>query len=232
MTMSKRILHVVTNVGSYQGHAKPTGLWLSELTHAWDVFEAAGFSQDIVSPLGGVSPLEPRALKFPYLDLSARKRWREPAFMRRLGETMKASEVDGAGYDAIFFTGGHGVMWDYPNDPELQRLTCEVYEGGGVVAAVCHGFCGLLNVKLGNDDLLIKGRRLTGYSWNEELLAGVSYFLPYNVEAEVKVRQARYEKGLLPFVPKVVVDGRLVTGQNPFSTKATAVKVLQALKRA
>lgn len=227
--MRKRILHVVTNVGLYQGYDKPTGLWLSELTNAYDIFEAAGYAQDIVSPQGGRSPLEPRSLKVPYLDLSAWRRLRQPAFMRKLDDTLKAADVDASRYAAIFFTGGHGVMWDYPNDVNLQRLAREIHESGGVVAAVCHGFCGLLNVKLTNGDYLIQDRKITGYSWNEEILAGVSYFLPYNVEAVAKSRRADYRKGLLPFVPKVVADGRLITGQNPFATKATARKVLQTL---
>jgi putative intracellular protease/amidase len=94
---------------------------------------------------------------------------------------------------------------------------------------VCHGYCGLLNTKLSDGTLLVGGKRITGFSWREEALAGVAKYMPYNAEAEMKRRGARYEKAFLPFVSYVVVDGRLVTGQNPGSAKATAEKVVGLL---
>lgn len=228
--MSKRILHVVSNVAHYADPADPTGLWLSELTHAYDLFAGKGYVQRIVSPKGGVTPLEPRSLKWPNRDASARAWLADDAHRALLASTAKPEDIDPADFDAIYFTGGHAVMWDFPDDAGLQRLTRAIYERGGIVASVCHGYCGLLNTRLSDGSLLVAGRRLTGFSWREEILAGVAKKMPYNAEEEMKRRGARYEKALLPFVPKVVVDGRLVTGQNPQSAKATALRVAELLR--
>ncbi|WP_353142563.1 type 1 glutamine amidotransferase domain-containing protein [Acinetobacter pragensis] len=229
MSLNKRILHVVTNVNHYEKSDTPTGLWLSELTHAYDIFEKNGFSQVIISPLGGIVPLEPRALKIPYIDLSTYRRYKQKSFMQKLQTTLKPSDVDANQYDAIFFTGGHGVMWDFPNDAGLQSLTRQIYENGGIVASVCHGYCGLLNVKTSNGKFLIQDKKITGYTWVEEILAGVMFKVPYNVEKCSKQRGAKFKKGLFPFKPYVCEDQRIVTGQNPFSTKLTAKIVCRIL---
>lgn len=227
--MTRRILHVATNVAHYDDPSHPTGLWLSELSHAWDLFAEQGFTQTIVSPAGGRVPLEPRSLRFPNHDRSARA-WRADADRMALLENTDAPDsVDATAYDAIFFTGGHAVMYDFPESEGLQRITRDIWERGGVVASVCHGYCGLLNTTLSDGSLLVAGRHLTGFAWQEEVLAGVSGLVPYNAEDEMKKRGARYSKALLPFVSYTVVDGRLVTGQNPGSAKATAQKVAAVL---
>ncbi|WP_029259893.1 MULTISPECIES: type 1 glutamine amidotransferase domain-containing protein [unclassified Microbacterium] len=227
--MTRRILHVVTNIGHYDDPDHPTGLWLSELTHAWEVFEERGFEQRIVSPAGGPSPLEPRSLKFPSYDKTA-KAWRaDPARMALLETTLRPDQVDSADYDAIFFTGGHAVMYDFPESEGLQRITREIWERGGIVSSVCHGYCGLLNTRLSDGSLLVDGRKVTGFAWQEEVLARVDKLVPYNAEEEMKKRGALYEKALLPFVSYAVVDGNLVTGQNPGSAKETAEKVAALL---
>ncbi|MEV0360817.1 type 1 glutamine amidotransferase domain-containing protein [Nocardia sp. NPDC050697] len=227
--MTKRVLHVVTNVGHYDDPSHPTGLWLSELTHAWHVFDAAGFRPTLVSPAGGPTPLEPRSLKFPSYDRTA-KAWRaDPAKMDLLATTNSPEEIDSADFDAIYFTGGHAVMYDFPGSAGLQRITREIYERGGVVSSVCHGYCGLLDTRLSDGSYLIDGKHMTGFAWQEEVLARVAELVPYNAEARAKQRGALYEKARLPFVSYTVVDGNLVTGQNPGSAKATARKVVEVL---
>lgn len=227
--MSKRILMVFSNVAHYRDPSHPTGLWLSELTHAWDVFEQAGFELQLISPLGGPSPLEPRSLKWPNLDASAKRWLADDRRMAMLNQTTKAQEIDASDYDAIYFTGGHAVMWDFPDDLALQRLSRDIYERGGVVGSVCHGYCGLLNTRLSDGKRLVADRRVTGFSWLEEILAGVSGKMPYNAEQQMRERGALYQKAWLPFVSNVVTDGRLVTGQNPQSAKATAEAVRRVL---
>ena len=228
--MTTRVLLIVTNADHFEADpSHPTWLWLSELTHAVDVFATAGFEQTIASPAGGRSPLEPRSLRFPNYGPSARA-WREdPARMALLDDTVALDDVDSAGYDAIYLAGGHGAMFDFPASAGLQRVAREVFEGGGVVAAVCHGYCGLLETTLSDGQHLVDGRQLTGFSWNEEILAGVSKVVPYNVEQQMKERGARYGKALLPFVSHAVVDGRLVTGQNPASARETAAQAVALL---
>jgi putative intracellular protease/amidase len=228
--MAKRILNVVTNVAHYEDPSESTGLWLSELTHAYHVFAEAGFEQQIVSPQGGQAPLEPRSLKFPNYDKSA-KTWKaDDTKMALLANTASPDEIDSADFDAIYFTGGHAVMFDFPDSEGLQRITREIFERGGIVSSVCHGYCGLLNTELSDGSLLVAGRKLTGFAWSEEVLARVDKLVPYNAEDEMKKRGAQYQKGLIPFASHVVVDGRLVTGQNPGSAKATAKKVVAVLE--
>lgn len=229
--MTKRILNVVTNVGHYDDPSRPTGLWLSELTHAWHVFEEHGFEQTLVSPAGGHSPLEPKSLKFPNYDKTA-KAWRAtPERMELLDNTASPDQINSADFDAIYFTGGHAVMYDFPDSEGLQRITREIFERGGIVSSVCHGYCGLLNTKLSDGSYLIAGRKMTGFTWNEEVLACVDKLVPYNGEEEMKKRGANYKKGTLPYVSHTVVDGNLVTGQNPGSATDTAKKVVEALSR-
>jgi len=100
-----------------------------------------------------------------------------------------------------------------------------IWERGGIVSAVCHGYCDLLNTKLSDGNLLVAGKRLTGFSWAEEVVAGVAKKMPYNAEAEMKRRGARCEKAFLPIVSYAVCDGQSVTGQTPWSAKATAKRV-------
>ena len=228
--MTRRILHVVTNVGHYDDPSHPTGLWLSELTHAWQVFAQHGFEQTLVSPAGGTVPLAPRALKFPNYDKTA-KAWRaDPAKMAQLENTASPDEIDSADYDAIYFTGGHAVMYDFPDSVGLQRITREIWERGGVVSSVCHGYCGLLNTTLSDGSLLVAGRKVTGFAWQEEVLTRVDKLVPYNAEERAKERGALYQKAKLPFVSYTVIDGNLVTGQNPGSAKETANKVASLLQ--
>jgi len=229
--MTKRILNVVTNVAHYDEPDHPTGLWLSELTHAWHVFDEHGFDQTLVSPAGGAVPLEPRALKFPNYDKTA-KAWRaDPAKMALLENTASPDEINSADYDAIYFTGGHAVMYDFPDSVGLQRITREIYERGDIVSSVCHGYCGLLNTTLSDGSYLIAGKKMTGFAWQEEILARVDKLVPYNAEARAKERGALYQKAKLPFVSYTVVDGNLVTGQNPGSAKETAEKIASLLQR-
>lgn len=227
--MPKRILNVVTNVGHYDDADHPTGLWLSELTHAWHVFDEAGFEQTLVSPAGGAVPLEPRSLKFPNYDKTA-KAWRNaPSKMALLENTLRPDQVDSADYDAIYFTGGHAVMYDFPDSEGLQRIAREIYERDGIVSSVCHGYCGLLNIRLTDGSYLIAGKKMTGFAWIEEVLARVDKLVPYNAEERAKERGALYEKAKLPFVSYTAIDGNLVTGQNPGSAKATAKRVVALL---
>ena len=227
--MAKRILNVVTNVGHYDDRSHLTGLWLSELTHAWHVFEERGFEQVLVSPKGGAVPLEPRALRFPNYDKTARS-WRaDPERMALLEDTASPDQVSSADFEAIYFTGGHAVMYDFPDSEGLQRITRELFERDAIVSSVCHGYCGLLNTKLSNGSYLIAGRKMTGFAWQEEVLARVDKLVPYNAEKEAKERGALYEKGKIPFKSYVITDGNLVTGQNPGSAKETAEKVAALL---
>ncbi|MBD9630006.1 type 1 glutamine amidotransferase domain-containing protein [Pseudomonas sp. PDM19] len=194
--MPRCILHVVSNVAHFDHPDEPTGLWLSELSHAYDLFAAQGYEQRLVSPKGGAIPLEPRSLKWPNADASTKRWLAAPASMALLSDTASPGELHGKDFDAIYFTGCHAVMYDFPDDEGLRRLTREVYESGGIVDSVCHGYCGLLNTRLSDGSLLVVGRRVTGFTWMEEILAGVAKQAPYDAEEEMRRRGARFEKSL------------------------------------
>lgn len=228
--MSKRILHIVTNIAEYNQIKRPTGLWLGELTHAYDKFEKYNYVQDIVSPLGGNSPIEPKSLGRFVADELVLKRKNDPGFMQLLQNTKKPSEINWQDYDVIYYTGGHGVMWDFLDNPELQEITKNIYEKGAIVSSVCHGYCGLLNVRLSNGHYLIDGKKLTGFAWLEEVISGIAKIVPYNAENLAKEHGANYDKRVIPFAPYVVSDKNLITGQNPFSAHRTALAIIDALE--
>ena len=227
--MSKKILVVLTSVEKYPDLDRPTGLWLGEAVHFVHKVQAAGFKVDYVSPQGGYTPIDPHSLA---ADMASQIDWQwyhDKAFMNRLGATLKPSEVNPDDYVAIYYTGGHGVIWDFPDNTQLQALSRRIYEQGGVVSSVCHGAVGLLNIKLSDGELLIKGKKVTGFSNEEEELAGLTKHVPYLTETELVKRGAIYQKADAPWAPFAIADGRLITGQNPASGGPVAELVLKAI---
>lgn len=228
---TKKILVIVTNVGEYENVGFRTGLWLGELTHFWDVIEKAGYTMDLASPEGGYIPLDPESLSHEYLnELGTIDRYKDRDFMDLLENTRKISDTKPEDYDAIYLTGGHGVMYDFPNSEDLETAIARFYESGRVVSSVCHGATGLLNAKLGNGDFVIKGKKVTGFSWPEEVLATRDKAVPFNLEEEMGKRGADYTKAAKPFETYVVEDGNLITGQNPGSAQAVGEAVVAKLQ--
>lgn len=224
-----RILVVMTNHERYPSRSDTTGLWLTELTEFIDVVEAAGYDTVFVSPQGGRVPLDERSLGWLNMNASARKHLEDAGFRRRLAQTLPIDSVDPAQYRAIYFTGGHGVMWDFPDNPAVQRVAAAIHARGGVLAAVCHGVAGLVDVKDAQGMPLIRGRQITGFSNREEWLSGMRDQVPFLLEDRLLRQGARYSQGWIPFTSHVVIDGRLVTGQNPQSPKAVAEALLSVL---
>ncbi len=229
--MKKKILVVVTNHGRYLKSGDETGLWLGELTHFYDLLTKEGYEMDFVTPEGGKAPLDPRSLNRIFLDKGARAYYQDHEFMIKLQNTLSPDEVNAEDYAAIYYTGGHGTMWDFPDSEGLQELSREIFESGGIVSAVCHGSSGLLNIKLSDGRYLVGGKQVTGYSNIEEVVALKNGQVPFSLEDELKKRGANYKKGWLPLVSYVIEDGRLVTGQNPNSTKQVAEAVMRALRK-
>jgi putative intracellular protease/amidase len=227
---TNKILIIVTNVGEYQKVGMRTGLWLGELTHFYDYVKDNGFEVDIASPSGGYVPIDPESLAHDVLgDLGTEKRYHDRAFMDLLANTKKASDVSVEDYDAIYFTGGHGVMFDFRGD-DLGTLTAGFYETGRVVSAVCHGPAGLLNVPLSTGDPLVKGKHVTGFSWPEEEAAQRAHAVPFSLQEELKRLGAKYSIANKLFETHVVEDGRLITGQNPASARGVAEAVVKQLR--
>jgi len=226
--MSKKILVVLTSVEKYPEMDRATGLWLGEAVHFVRKVEAAGYEVDYVSPQGGYTPIDPHSLAMAEpIDWEW---YQKKEFMNRLGKTMKASEVNPDDYIAIYYAGGHGVIWDFPDNEELQSISRKIYENEGIVSSVCHGAAGLLNIKLSNGSLLVKGKELTGFSNEEEKLAELDRFVPFLTETELLAHGAIYKKADEPWVSFAVEDNRLITGQNPASGGAVADLLIKALK--
>lgn len=225
----QKILFVVTGTDAFAGRNLPTGLWLSEFTHPYHCARERGLEITVANPKGGKTPVDPVSLKPIFRDKLSEKYWKTPAFRDMLDDAESLDEVSGQVFDCIYLAGGHGAMYDFPDNAILQEMLKEQYESQGIVAAICHGVCGLLNVRLSGGEYLPKGRKITGFSWFEERLAHRKRAVPFNLEAALKERGADYRKALVPMLPKVVVDRQLITGQDPFSSERMAQVVMRRL---
>lgn len=224
----KKILIVLTNTTRYQGTTDATGLWLGEATEFIDEVTKAGFAVDYVSPKGGFVPLDPRSMKYTSerdLEIYENNDFQNRALMNSL----KPSDVDPKKYSAIYYTGGHGVMWDFPNNEQLQNITGAIYQNQGYVTSVCHGIAGLLNVKTGKD-YLITNKRITGFTTAEEILSGKKKIVPFLNEKVAKEHGADFQKKRA-YKEFALQDSRLITGQNPFSARAVAKLLIQNIKK-
>lgn len=188
------------------------------------MFDKAGLDYDIASPQGGLAPFD----GFDLSDHATRDFWTNPRHRNKLGNTIKLSQVDPSRYAAILLVGGHGPMWDFVSNPELIAIIRTMYERHAVISAVCHGPAGLVNVKLANGEALIKGRRLTAFTAEEERARNYHTIVPFELEAALKNAGATFEEAPV-FENKVVIDGRLITGQNPASAKALGEAIVAAL---
>ncbi|GAB3699467.1 type 1 glutamine amidotransferase domain-containing protein [Mariniluteicoccus flavus] len=227
-----RILIIVTSADEYADAGYRTGLWLGELTHFWDVAEKAGHTMEIASIAGGKVPLDPESLGAPVLAMGGtKKRYRDRNFMNLLVDTKSVAQVSADDYDAIYLTGGHGTMFDFPESRHLGRLIGAFADQGKIVSAVCHGPTGLLNATRGNGKAFLEGCKVTGFSWAEEKVAGRRDVVPFNLEKMLGAKSRRFTKARVPMGKHVVVDGNLVTGQNPTSAKGVAQAVVKLLAK-
>ena len=228
--MKKRILTVVTNASQLDSK-RDTGLWLSELVDFYHFYKEKGFVVDIMSPEAGSVPLDELSLTPISLTGVTKDYYEDPEFMDKINNSLAPMSVREEDYDCIYFAGGHGTMIDFLDSIKMQEMVKNIYETGGVVAAVCHGPVALLNVKLSNGKFLLDGVKATGFSDGEETLVGAKDNIPYSLEEEMKKRGADYHKALIPMTSHVEVSGNLVTGQNPASAEKVAEEVYELLQR-
>jgi putative intracellular protease/amidase len=153
-----------------------------------------------------------------------------PEKMVQVENTLHPAQVDSSQYDAIFYAGGHGTMWDFPQTPDLDRIAAAIYEQGGIVSAVCHGPAGLLNIQLSDGAYLVAGKAVASFTNEEEAAVGLTEVVPFLLESKLIERGATVEKAP-NFQSKVVVSDRVVTGQNPASAPGVAEAIVALLKQ-
>lgn len=219
----KHVLFVLTNTPEIGPNHRPTGYFFSEVAHPYEVFDQAGIAIEYASPLGGTPPEDGYDEQDP-VQLA----FRHSQAIRRMARSRPLSEVDVLDYDAVFFPGGLGPMLDIAVDPEVKRVVARAWEAGKIVAAVCHGPAAFLGVKLADGTPLLQGRQLTSFS-NEEEANYAQADVPFLLEDALRGDGAAYVAGAA-WQPKVVIDGKLLTGQNPASAGPLAQAIVHALQ--
>ncbi len=209
---AKPVLFVLTSHGVKGDSGQMTGFYLGEVTHPLAVLDAADIKVEFASIEGGDPPVD--GLDFE--DATNARYWNDESFRLAVRTTARLADVDPARYSAIFFAGGHGAMWDLPASPAVRSVTREIFETGGVVAAVCHGPAALVNVTLSDGSYLVSGRNVSAFTDSEERAVGLDKTVPFLLASTLVERGAVHHPAP-DWNVKVVVDGRLITGQNPQS---------------
>jgi putative intracellular protease/amidase len=223
---SKKVLIVLTSHDDLGGTGKKTGFYVSETAYPWRVFSQAGYQVDLVSPEGGEPPQDGADRSDPI-----QKAFLDDAEMsRKLTHTLRPQEVNPRDYAAIFYAGGHGTMWDFPDNAKLAGIARDIYESGGVVSAVCHGPAALVNITLSDGTYLVAGKEVSAFTNEEEAAVGLTRVVPFLLQSALEERGAKHVGGP-NFQPQVAVADRLVTGQNPASAGPVAEQVVAVLAK-
>jgi putative intracellular protease/amidase len=224
----KKILIVVTSFGELKNGDK-TGIWLEEFTTPYYLLTEKGYQVTVASPNGGKAPIDPKSTSENFITPSAKKFLGDAAAQERLNNTVALNTVNAKDYDAVFYPGGHGPMWDLPQNTSSVKLIKSFYESGKPVALVCHAPAALKDVKT-KGEYLIKGKTVAGFTNSEEIAGQTTHFVPFSLEDMLKERGAKYEKGA-DWGAFAVQDGLLITGQNPASAELVAEKLITALNK-
>ena len=221
----KKVLFVLTSHNRKGDTGQATGYYLPEAAHPWAVLKDKGFTVDFVSPKGGTPPMDgadstdPVCLRFLH----------DQGVSQKLKNTLTPDKIKPSDYSAILFVGGHGTMWDFPDNAALAGIAKTIYEEGGVVSALCHGPAALVNLKLSNGEYLVKGKQVAAFTDDEERAAKLDRVVPFMLETALRQRGARH-KHAPNWQANVVVDGHLVTGQNPASAESIGVEISRLLQ--
>lgn len=222
--MSK-VLFVLTSHRELGNTGRQTGFYLSEAAHPYKTLTDAGHKVDFVSPQGGEPPVD----GFKLDDPVNKAFWEDPDVQVGLKNTLTPDQVNPADYDAVFYAGGHGTMWDFADDERLAKVAANIYEAGGVVAAVCHGPSALINIKLANGSYLVDSKTVASFTNEEESAVGLADVVPFLLESRLTERGAKHTKAP-NFEAHVEVSDRLVTGQNPASAEGVGRELAALLQ--
>ena len=218
-----KILAVVTSVDK-MGQDKDTGYEHTELARAYWVFTANGFNVDIASPKGGKSPVVIDAEDMGAYDYAFLN---DDAIQQKVANTIALEDVNPDDYEAVYFVGGKGTMFDFPDNAYVQNIAKTLYQNNKVVSAVCHGPAALVNVKLDNGEMLLSNKKVSGFTNDEELflIPDAKEIFPFLLEDKLIEQGAQFQAGTT-YLEKVTQDGKLITGQNPWSVWTLAEKVV------
>jgi putative intracellular protease/amidase len=223
-----KILIVLTSHTELGETGKKTGFWLPELTHPYYEFKKAGFLIDIASIDGGMAPLDSKAFseEDEYHDVFLN----DADLMAKVIRSIPLAQLRAEDYAAVLYSGGSGPMWDFPNNQDIQRLSRDIYENNGIVSAVCHGNAALVNVRMSDGSLLIKNKRVAAFTNEEEASLGTTDIVPFLLQDKL-VEQGAIHVFAKPWQENVVIEGRLITGQNPASAKKVAESIITQLSK-
>lgn len=222
-----KILMVLTSHDKLGNTGRKTGFWLEEFAAPYFVFRDAGVTLTLASPKGGQPPVDPKS-DLPENQTSAMARFKQDSDAQRdLASTVKLADMRSEDFDTIFYVGGHGPMWDLADNPDSIARIESFYNSGKIVAAVCHSPAVFHRVMYQGAPL-VKGKRVTGFTNEEEEEVQLTKVVPFLVEDELKRIGGLFEK-VPNWQPFAIVDGRLITGQNPASSTAAAKELLKAL---
>lgn len=225
----KKVLFVLTSHEDLGNTGEKTGFWIEEFAAPYYELADQGIEITIASPLGGQPPIDPKSAD-PSAATEDTKRFDDDkALQEKLANTIKLAEIDQADYDAVFYPGGHGPLWDLVSDKNSLSLIESFYSNNKPVAFVCHAPAVLKDVKV-NGEYLVKGKKVTGFTNEEEEAVGLTKVVPFLLEDALKANGAQYSKGE-NWAPYAVEDGLLITGQNPASSKLVAQKLIEQLKK-
>jgi putative intracellular protease/amidase len=224
-----KILIVLTSHDKLGNTGQKTGFWLEEFAAPYYVFKDAGADVTLASPKGGQPPLDPKSDE-PDFQTQATERFKQDGSAQvALANTVRLSEISPSDYDAVFYPGGHGPLWDLAEDPDSVALIETMFNSGKPVAAVCHAPGVLRHAKASNDSSLVDGKSVTGFSNSEEDAVQLTEIVPFLVEDELKGKGGVYSSAD-DWHPYVITDGNLITGQNPASSEPAANAVLDMIK--
>lgn len=224
----KKVLVVLPSHDQLGNTGQKTGFWLEEFTDPYYKFIDSGYEVTIASPRGGKPPVDPKSIQKENQSESTQRFERDKSAQAKLENTLVLSQVSANDYDTLFLPGGHGPMWDLSSDENMKKIVEGFYSDKKIVSAVCHGPAGLLQATDRNGNSILKGKKITGFTNNEESAVGLTKAVPFSLENRMKELGGKFEKGQ-DFKPFVISDGQLITGQNPKSALPAAEKVIEIL---
>jgi len=224
------ILFVLTSHDALGDTGEKTGFWVEEFAAPYYVFADAGADITLASPAGGQPPVDPKSALEDFQTEDTRRFDQDEALQQKLANTLKLRDLSADDYDAVFFPGGHGPMWDLASDQNSIELIESFTRQGKIVSAVCHAPSVLLNARNAEGEPLVKNRKVTGFSNTEEEAVGLTAVVPFLLEDELKKRGGIYSQGP-DWASYLIEDGLLITGQNPASSSLVAEAVLTRLHK-